>query len=130
MSETIIIIIFASLFFYLLYKQYTFQKNIFFATPTQQHLNPVDAIITPSTALANVQEVSTGYTNQIIETLKPSNPHPFNRQVSDNVGNFPEAEIEQYAPITNVSEYPNNYTFTIKSHCQNTTTGLYTECGI
>lgn len=142
MGEKIFIIVVTSIFVYLLYRQYVFQKSIFFSYSepfTPKDVNniiqppgsqPIGTINPHTSSITQVQTVSNGYTDQIIDNLKPTKPQPFSRQEIETLGNFPEVGQEKYPLPTNEFEYPNNYKFTVKYPCRPSSTGMYTDCGV
>lgn len=142
MSEKIFIITLSIIFIYLVYKQYIFQKTIWFSnyepfTPKEVNniiqppgSNPIGTISPNISSVTQVKTVSNGYTTEIMNQLKPSKPEPFSHQEVEHLGNFPEVEQEKYLLPTKTFEYPNDYKFTVKYPCRPSATGMYTECGV
>lgn len=142
MSEKIFIFIIILIFLYLLYQQFRFQKSIFLSSVEEFTPQEVENIIQPpgsnkigtinsdSAGITMLPTVSNGYTQEVIDNLKPSNPSAFDRQLTDTMGSFPEVEQERYPLPTKEFEYPNKYKFTVEYPCRKSATGMYTDCGV
>jgi len=140
-NEKIFIFIVMLVFIYFIYQQIIFQQNIF---GLQEAFTPqqVENIIQPPGSnkigtsdmdywkKTQMKVVSNGYTNKMINNLKPSHPSPFDRETTDAMGNFPAAEKEKYPLATEEFEYPNDYKFTVDYPCRKTATGMFSDCGV
>ena len=73
--------------------------------------------------------VSNGYTKDMINNLRPSNPEPFDKETTDSLGDFPGAGQERDALSATEFEYPNDYKFTVEYKCRKTATGMFSDCG-
>ena len=142
MSEKIFVFFIVLIFLYLLYQQFRFQKAMFFSsiepfTPQEVEniiqppgSNTIGTINSTTAGITMLQTVSNGYTQEVINNLKPSNPSAFDRQETDSMGSFPDVEQEKYPLPTTEFEYPNKYKFTVEYPCRKSATGMYTDCGV
>jgi hypothetical protein len=142
MTEKLFLMGVIIIFLYFIYQQYIFQSSLFFNSQEGFTPQQVNAIIQPpgsyeiGTADSNylkqtqILTVSNGYTEEIINRLKPSNPEAFDRETTDTMGDFPGAEQEKYALPTTEFEYPNDYKFTVDYKCRKSATGMFSDCGV
>ena len=145
MFDRLIIIIAIGFFIYLIYNQYLFQKYLYFSYDVKENFTPLDVnkiIQSPGstpigqTDLAHLNAtqlltVSNGYNNSIINNLKPSNPEPYHKSITNNaIGDFPQVLQEQYDLPTTEFEYPSDHKFTVNYKCRKSATGMFTECGV
>jgi len=142
MNEHLFYLIAIAIFLYFLYKQYFFQKSIYFPQIEQFTPQEVENIIQPpgsnkigtinpeTAEIIKIQTVSNGYTQNDIDNLKLSNPTAFAIADSDNMGTFPNVEQEDYPLSTSEFEHPNRYKFTVDYPCRKTSTGMFSDCGV
>lgn len=145
MFDKVFILFVLTIFIYLLYQQYLFQKTLYFSSNITESFTPLDVnkiIQSPgSTPIGEVNEehlkatkiltVSNGYNNSIINNLKPSNPEAYQKNISnDNMGDFPNVLNEDYPLKTTEFEYPNKHKFTVEYDCRKTATGMFSDCGV
>jgi hypothetical protein len=142
MTEKLFLMGVIIIFLYFIYQQYIFQSSLFFNSQEGFTPQQVNAIIQPpgsyeiGTADSNylkqtqILTVSNGYTEEIINRLKTSNPEAFDRETTDTMGDFPGAEQEKYALPTTEFEYPNDYKFTVDYKCRKSATGMFSDCGV
>jgi len=142
MSEKIFIGVVIFIFIYLVYQQYIFQKGLFFGsiesfTPQQVEniiQQPGSVSIGKSSGKINsvtqLLSVSNGYNKKTIDSLKPSNPEPYDNENKNESDNFPSSVKEQYPLKTSQFEYPNHYNFTVEYPCRKTATGMFSDCGV
>ena len=129
-------------FIYLIYLQYGFSKCLFIKNKEPFTPMEVNNIIQPSGSKTigssdssfwkqshNVV-VSNGYTEQMINNLKPNIPNADNNSNINNMGEFPTVENGNYELPTKEFEYPNKYKFTVDYPCRPTATGMYSDCGV
>lgn len=142
MNQYIYYIFAILVFFYFCYKQYKFQYNVVFPyketfTPLQvnkiiQEPGSADIGTTDPNYFSESQmlAISNGYNEKTINTLKPDNPEPIQKQKYDEqFGDFPADLNEKYDLPTTEFEYPNKYNFTVKYPCRKSSTGMFTDCG-
>ena len=142
MNDKIILFLVSLVFMYFIYQQYRFQKYIFFPQIEQFTPKQVENIIQPpgsnkigtsdseTAQITKIRTVSNGYTQDVIDNLKPSNPSAFDVQDNNEMSSFPDVEMEKYPLPTEEFEYPNQYKFTVNYPCRKSATGMYTECGV
>jgi len=145
MQNYFFILFVIGIFIYLIYKQYLFQKYLYFSSDVKEQFTPLDInkiIQSPGSApigkvdseLLNATKlltVSNGYNNNIINKLQPSNPEPYQQNMADDeMGNFPDALQEDYPLPTKEFEYPNKHQFIVKYDCRKTATGMFSDCGV
>jgi hypothetical protein len=146
MFDNLFIIFAIGIFIYLIYKQYLFQKYLYFSSDVKEHFTPLDVnkiIQSPgSTPIGHTDlaflkatqmlSVSNGYNDNIINNLKPSKPEPFHKSITDDavMGDFPQALKEKYELPTTKFEYPNDYKFTVDYKCRKSATGMFSDCGV
>jgi len=134
MEEKTFICFVLVVFLYFVYKQFGFRRDRFHRilkyieafTPQPTDSNQID----PTNKTQN-QYVTNGYTNEVINNLKPSNPKPINStdgKYADTMGDFP-AVLNSNTTLTEV-DYTNDYKFTVEYPCTQTVTGMFTDCGV
>jgi hypothetical protein len=129
------------LFLGISYQYFNFQKWMFQSIKEGFTPQDVEGIIQPpgSYTIGSVDPdhlkdnkmltVSNGYTKDVIDNLRPSDPEPFDKETTNSLGDFPEAEQEKNAMSTTEFEYPNNHKFTVEYKCRKTATGMFSDCG-
>ena len=142
MEEKIFMFFVCIAFIYLIYIQYGFSKCLFLKNKEAFTPKDVNNIIQPPGSQPigtfdaeyfkklKVITVSNGYTEQMINNLKPSIPSPDNNSNTDNMGNFPNSENGNNELPTKEFEYPNKYKFTVDYPCRPSATGMYSDCGV
>jgi hypothetical protein len=142
MEEKVFMFFVCIAFIYLIYIQYGFSKCLFIKNKEPFTPKDVNNIIQPPGSQpigtfdseyfkkTNIKTVSNGYTEKMINNLKPSIPSPDNNSNTDNMGNFPNSENGSNELPTKEFEYPNKYKFTVDYPCRPTATGMYTDCGV
>ena len=141
MIQKIIFIATIILSFWIIYHYFHFQKQLFVSIKEGFTPQDVESIIQPpgSYTIGSVDPnyikekqlltVSNGYTQQVIDNLRPSNPTPFDKETTNTLGDFPDVEKERDALSTKEFEYPNNHKFTVDYECRRTPTGMFSDCG-
>lgn len=130
-------------FLYFVYRQFGFRANRFhriieyieaFTPRDVQNIiqppgsNKIGSINKKIWNETQTKVVSNGYTEEVINNLKPTNPEPINS--TDTLGDFPTTLNGNYILPTTEFEYPNDYKFTVEYPCRKTATGMFTNCGV
>jgi len=143
MNEYLFYIFAILVFLYFCYMQFEFQRGLWFPftnkekfTPMQVNKilqepgsQPIGTMDTGDTATSQLVTVSNGYSEKVINNLKPDNPEP-KKLYDEYFGDFPDAEKEDYPLPTTEFEYPNHYNFQVKYPCRKSATGMFTDCGV